>query len=89
MVIGDSKTFTVGLHNQNKSGFYLANQSNLKSFQKLWLAGKKPALQKSQFCFDCYHCRVDEVLEVQKKKLFYKTVHSATIPLASVGLLLD
>jgi len=36
-----------------KAGFYSANQSNQKSFQKARrLAGKKPALQKNHFCFD-------------------------------------
>jgi len=34
------------------AGFYPAKQIPLKSFQKAWLAGKKPALQKSHFCFD-------------------------------------
>jgi len=34
-----------------KAGFYPTNQSNLKSFLKA-LIGWKPALQKSDFCFD-------------------------------------
>jgi len=34
-----------------RAGLYPANQNNLKSYQKLWLAGKKPAFQKSHFCF--------------------------------------
>jgi len=33
-------------HDQNKSVFLEAR------LLKLWLAGKKPALQKSHFCFD-------------------------------------
>jgi len=47
--------------------FNPANQSNLKVFKNLWLAGKKPALQKSHFCFDhvnrlivtCRHSKKD------------------------------
>jgi len=30
----------------------IANHSNLKNIKKLRLAGKKPALQQSHFCFD-------------------------------------
>jgi len=42
------------LHDQNKSGFleagfYPANQSNLKVFKKLWLAGKKRPSKKATF----------------------------------------
>jgi len=33
------------------AGFYLANQSNLKSFQKTLIGWKKPVLQKIHFCF--------------------------------------
>jgi len=53
-----SKIELACLHDQNKSGFfwragfYPANQSNLKSFQKALIGWKKPALQKSHFCFD-------------------------------------
>jgi len=36
-----------------RAGFYLANQSNQKTFKKLWLAGKKPALQKATFVWSC------------------------------------
>jgi len=35
-----------------RAGFYPANQSNLKSFQKALIGWKTPALQKSHFCFD-------------------------------------
>jgi len=49
------------LNEQNKSGFFggpafiqPANQSNLKSFWKLWLAGKKSALQKATFVLIMY-----------------------------------
>jgi len=46
------------LHDQNKSGFFEGPafiqlmRAICKVFKKLWLAGKKPALQKSHFCFD-------------------------------------
>jgi len=47
-----------GIHDQNKSGF-LGGPAFIqpiraiwKVFKKPWLAGKKPALQKSHFCFD-------------------------------------
>jgi len=33
------------------AGFYPANQSNLKSFQKALIGWKKPAFQKRHFCF--------------------------------------
>jgi len=32
-------------------GRHPSNQSNLKAFKKLWLAGKKPALQKIHYFF--------------------------------------
>jgi len=35
-----------------RAGFYSANQSNLKSFQKALIGWKKAALQRSHFCFD-------------------------------------
>jgi len=35
-----------------RAGFYSANQSNLKSFQKSLNGWKKPALQKNYFSFD-------------------------------------
>jgi len=35
-----------------RAGFYPANESNLKSFYKALIGWKKPALQKSHFCFD-------------------------------------
>jgi len=35
-----------------RAGFYPANQKNLKNFQKALFGWKKPALQKSHFCFD-------------------------------------
>jgi len=51
------KNYSV-LHDQNKSGFFGGPvfiqpiRAIWKVFWKLWLAGKKPALQKSHFCFD-------------------------------------
>jgi len=53
---GDSKIAC--LHDQNKSGFYGGSafiqpiRAMRKVFIKPWLARKKPALQKSHFCFD-------------------------------------
>jgi len=44
------------LHDQNKSGFFGGPafiqpvRTIWKVFKKLWLAGKKPALQKCHFC---------------------------------------
>jgi len=35
-----------------RASFYPANQSNLKRIQKVLIGWKKPALQKSHFCFD-------------------------------------
>jgi len=46
------------LHDQNKSGFYGGPafiqpiRAIWKVFKKSWLARKKPALQKSHFCYD-------------------------------------
>jgi len=46
------------LHDQNKSSYFGGSafiqpiRTIWIVFQKLWLAGKKPALQKSHFCFD-------------------------------------
>jgi len=46
------------LHDQNKSGFFggLAFIQSIRAiwkvFKKLWFGWKKPALQKSHFCFD-------------------------------------
>jgi len=48
----------VRLHDQNKSGFFGGPafiqpvRAIWKVFKRSWLAGKKPALQKSHFCFD-------------------------------------
>jgi len=46
------------LHDQNKSGFYGGPafirpiRAIWKVIKKHWLAGKRPTLQKSHFCFD-------------------------------------
>jgi len=65
------------LHDQNKSRFFggpafiQVNQSKLKSFLKALIAGKKPALQKSRFCFN----HVNRLYNYYIKVLFSLLIH--------------
>jgi len=55
---GFALTLLASLHDQNKSGFFEGPAFNqpiraiYNLFKELRLAGKKPALEKSHFCFD-------------------------------------
>jgi len=60
-----------------RAGFYIANQSNLKSIQKALIDWKKPALQKSHFCFDHVN-RLIKTLNTNSS--FLKRYYSSKLP---------
>jgi len=50
---------------------YPTQQKNLKSFQKVLIGWKKPALQKSHFCFDHVNRLIMSLVDVGISSHFY------------------
>jgi len=60
-----------------RAGFYPANQSNLKSYQKALIGWNRPALQNSHFCFD----HVNRLITAKPRE-HWRTFHDTTSELA-------